>query len=142
MAANDVLESDTTPFTKIYYVPVEMADVIGTADYSLIVQAAEAPPDSGSYDAAANATIGFYKAWSEAGRANPDLLIHAEAMAYDPETESTPMFDLCAIMVVLELLNEVDEDRASLFLFPDGVHFLEAGEGEEFPSQPRAAFSL
>jgi hypothetical protein len=52
------------------------------------------------------------------------------------------MFDLCAIMVVLELLNEVDEDRASLFLFPDGVHFLEAGEGEEFPSQPRAAFSL
>lgn len=69
-------------------------------------------------------------------------MIHAEAMAYDPETESTPMFDPCAIMVVLELLNEVDEDRASLFLFPDGVHFLEAGEGEEFPSQPRAAFSL
>lgn len=48
MAANDVLESDTTPFTKIYYVPVEMADVIGNEDYSLIVQAAEAPPDSES----------------------------------------------------------------------------------------------
>jgi inosine-uridine nucleoside N-ribohydrolase len=48
MAANDVLESDTTQFTKIYYVPVEMADVIGNEDYSLIVQAAEAPPDSES----------------------------------------------------------------------------------------------
>jgi hypothetical protein len=81
IAVNDVLESTTNPFSNIYYVPVVMADVIGNEDSIKIVQAAQALPNSETYDAAANAMIGFCKAWSEAGRADPDLLIHLEANA-------------------------------------------------------------
>lgn len=119
----------------MYYVPVVMADVIGGDDYSKFVAATET-------NAGAKATLDFYKFWSTAGRNDTELLIHAEAKQYDPDTESTPQFDACAIMVALELLDgENCEDRASLFEF-DSVHFLESGEGEPFPAQPRAAFSL
>lgn len=137
-AANFVLDSSVSPFENVYFVPVAVADEIGGEDYMKIVQAANDGSDLG-----AKATIDFYKAWSAAGRADPSLLIHLEALTYDPETESTPMFDPCAVMLVLELLDDC-EDRLSLFEFDAGVHFLEADdEGlRPFPEAPRSAFSL
>lgn len=131
-AANAVLSSDLSSIPNVYYVPVVMADVISGDDYVKIVQ---------SDNLAAKTTIDFYRAWSEAGRADPDLLIHLEALKYDPETESTPMFDPCAIMLALELLDNTTSTRVALFEF-EAVHFLEAGEGEDFPASPRSAFSL
>jgi inosine-uridine nucleoside N-ribohydrolase len=137
-AANFVIDSTVSPFENVYFVPVAVADEIGGDDYMKIVQAANDESDLG-----AKATIDFYKAWSAAGRADPTLLIHLEAMAYDPETESTPMFDPCAVMLVLELLDDC-EDRLSLFEFNAGVHFLEADDDglKPFPEAPRSAFSL
>ena len=137
-AANFVVDANVSPFEKVYFVPVAVADEIGGEDYVKIVQAANDESDLG-----AKATIDFYKAWSAAGRADPNLLIHLEALTYDPETESTPMFDPCAVMLILELLDDC-EDRLSLYEFPAGVHFLEADdEGlKPFPEAPRSAFSL
>ena len=136
-AANYVLDGSKSPIRNVYYVPVVMADEIGGDEYIKIVEAAESGADPG-----AAATLNFYRAWSKAGRANPDLLIHLEALTYDPETESTPQFDACAIMLTLELLDhESCEDRVALYDFED-VHFLEAGEGVAFPDAPRPAFSL
>lgn len=136
-AANYVLDGAKSPIKNVYYVPVVMADEIAGDDYIKIVDAANSGADPG-----AKATLDFYRAWSEAGRADPALLVHLEALAYDPETESTPQFDPCAIMLALELLDDSDcEDRVALFDFP-AVHFLEVGEGETFPSKPLPAFSL
>ena len=138
-AANFVLDSTYSPFDKIYYVPVVVADEIGGEDYMKFVAAA----NSGEVGAAA--TLEFYKAWSEAGRADPSLLIHLEAMTYDPETESTPQFDACAVMLALELLDDKKcEDRLTLYDIDSGVHFLEPGDDGlmPFPEAPRSAFSL
>lgn len=138
-AANALVDSNFSPFDKIYYVPVAVADEIGGEDYIKIVEAANSGADLG-----AAATLDFYKAWSTAGRADPDLLIHLEALTYDPETESTPQFDACAIMLAIELLDDEScEDRLTLFDF-DAVHFLEAGDDglQPFPQAPRSAFSL
>jgi inosine-uridine nucleoside N-ribohydrolase len=138
-AANYVLDANNVQFNNVYYVPVVVADEIGGEDYSRIVEAA-----NGGESASAAATLAFYKKWSEAGRADVDLLIHLEAKKYDPETESTPQFDACAIMLALELLADSScEDRLALYDF-DAVHFLEAGDAglASFPDGPRAAFSL
>jgi hypothetical protein len=138
-AANFVLDSEYSPFDKIYYVPVVVADEIGGDDYLKIVEAAESGSDLG-----AAATIEFDKKWTEAARADPDLLIHAEAMLYDPEFESTPQFDACAIMLALQLLDDDScADRMVLYDV-EAVHFLETTDAglAEFPTAPRAAFSL
>jgi inosine-uridine nucleoside N-ribohydrolase len=135
-AANFILDSSVSPFKNIYYVPVEVADIISGQDYMKFVEAA----NSGSNKGAA-VTLDFYREWSDAGRSNPDILVHLEAMAYDPVTQSTPQFDPCAIMLALELLNKDCEDRLVLVEI-DGVRFMEAGEGVAFPDSPRPAFSL
>lgn len=136
-AANDVLDASVSPFSHIYYVPVVMADTIAGKDYMKIVDAAESGTNAG-----AAATMDFYRAWTKAGRANSSLLIHLEAEEYDPEKESVPQFDSCAVMLALELLDDENcEDRVELFKF-HGVHFYEAGEGVTYPGTPRTAFSL
>ena len=139
-AANFVLDSSKSPFDKIYYVPVVVAAEIGGDDYIKVVEAAESRSDSG-----AAATIDFYKAWSEAARKDESLLIHKEAMKYDPETESTPQFDACAVMLALELLDDEScDDRLTLFDIESGVHFYEPGDDglKGYPDEPRIAFSL
>jgi inosine-uridine nucleoside N-ribohydrolase len=137
-AANYVLDGNNVHFNNVYYVPVVVADEIGGEDYSRIVEAANGG------EASAAATLEFYKKWSEAGRADVDLLIHLEAMTYDPETESTPQFDACAIMLALELLADSScEDRLAVYDF-DAVHFLEAGDDglAAFLDGSRSTFSL
>ena len=137
-AANVVLNNDVVKFKNVYFTPVEAADEIGGTDYGRFVTAAES-----SASLSATATLDFYKAWSVAGRADPSLLIHLEALAYDPETESTPQFDPCAIMFGIELLtmNETCDELSAIYDF-EAVHFLEAGEGVSFPDSPRSGFSL
>lgn len=122
-AANFVLDGNVSPFNTVYYTPVVVADEIGGPDYIKIVEAAESGADPG-----AAATLEFYRAWSAAGRANPDLLIHAEANTYDPETESTPQFDPCAIMLALDVLADCDGPSRLATYDIGAVHFLEAGE--------------
>ena len=137
-AANAVLNSDVVKFKNVFYTPVEAADEIGGTDYERFVASAESGTSS-----SATATLDFYKAWSTAGRADPALLIHLEAMTYDPETESTPQFDPCAIMVGIELITLKEScDKLSAMYDFKAVHFLEAGEGESFPASPRSGFSL
>lgn len=109
-AANFVLDSTYSPFDKIYYVPVVVADEIGGEDYMKFVAAA----NSGEVGAAA--TLEFYKARSEAERADPSLLIYLEAMTYDTETESTPQFDACAVMLALELLDDKNRCNVKTFI--------------------------
>jgi inosine-uridine nucleoside N-ribohydrolase len=123
-SANAVLDRDFVQFEQIYYVPLVVADIIQGEDYMKIVEAAETGEHAG-----AGAVIDFYKAWSSAGRADSSLVIHAEANTYDPATQSIPQFDACAVMLVLELLDDEScEDRLSLFDFDDGVHFVELGD--------------
>jgi inosine-uridine nucleoside N-ribohydrolase len=138
-AANFVLDQTNVSFKNIYYVPVVVADVIGGEDYAIFAEAAL----SGS-DPVAASTLQYYKFWSEAGRADPDLLIHLEALEYDPETESTPQFDPVAVMLALQLLDDEDcEDRMALFEFTDGLRISEPGDSGlmGFPDAPRAGFS-
>ena len=122
-----------------------MADVIEGEDYARFVEAAT----SGTQPIA-NATLEFYQIWSTASRANEDLLVHAEAMTYDPLTESVPQFDAVAVMLALELLSmEKDstscggDGRLSAFQF-EAVHFLQNDDPglAEFPDTPRSSFSL
>jgi inosine-uridine nucleoside N-ribohydrolase len=136
-AANFVVSSKN-PIKNIVYAPVEIADPLSGADYLKFVKAAT----SGS-NGAAKATLDFYEFWSAAARAQPTNLVNAEALTYDPKNESTPMFDPCAVMVALELLdNPKCENRVDIFDFKQGVHFLDAGHGEPYPKAPRSAFSL
>ena len=102
-----------------------MADEIGGEDYAIFVDAA-----TGGAQPAAAATLAWYKIWSEVSRADSTLLVHAEAMAYDPDTESTPQFDPVAVMLALELLSEdcTGQERITLFEM-DAIHFYETGEG-------------
>ena len=109
-------------FNNVYYVPVVVADEIGGDDYKVFIDATETEPS-------ANATLTWYKIWSAASRADETLLVHAESMTYDPNTESTPQFDPAAVMLALELLSDDCEERFALFEM-DGVHFLETGDGE------------
>lgn len=138
-SANFVLDSNNIKFNNIYYVPVALADEISGRDYETFVDAA----NSGNEPAAA-ATLEWYKIWSSVSRADETLLVHAEAMAYDPETESTPQFDPAAVMLLIELLEgDHCEKRISLFEFP-AIHFSEPGDDglKQFPESPRSAFSL
>jgi inosine-uridine nucleoside N-ribohydrolase len=105
----------TAPFKNIYITPVAVADEIGGDDYKIFVDAAVSGADPG-----AAATLDFYKAWSTAAR-NSDILVTGEAQTYDPDTESTPQFDACAVMLALELLGDC-EPRMALFDF-SGVHY-------------------
>eukprot|EP00980_Cylindrotheca_fusiformis_P030231 scaffold24574_cov157-Cylindrotheca_fusiformis.AAC.3 len=142
-AANYVLDANNTKFNHVYYVPVVVADVIGGADYEIFTTAATSD-DPEVYDAAANATLEWYKIWSNASRANEDLLVYEEAMTYDPATESTPQFDPVAVMLMLEMLSDsCDESRFSLIEM-DGIHFYEPGDDglQDFPAAPRSAFSM
>lgn len=117
-----------------------MADVIEGEDYAKFVQAAI----SGKQPIA-NATLEFYQIWSESSREDEDLLVYAEAMTYDPLTESTPQFDAMAVMLALELLSSScgGDGRLSAFQF-EAVHFLENEDPglAEFPDTPRSSFSL
>lgn len=124
-AANFVLDANNIQFNNVYYVPVEVADRIGGDDYKIFVDAA----NSGEAPAAA-ATLEWYKIWSEAGRADETLLVHGEAMKYDPETESTPQFDPVAIMLALDLLSDnCDKENMRMTLFEMEVRFLEPSDG-------------
>lgn len=139
-AANYVLDTKKVQFKRIFYVPVEVAQPIAGSDYAIFVQAA----NSGT-NPVASATLAFYKAWSAAGRADPANLIYDEALAYNPETESTPQFDPCAVMLAIELLDrERCEDRMTLTSFKDGIHFSVPGEAgmKPFPDQPREGFTF
>jgi len=138
-ASNFVVDRNVSPFQKVYFVPVEVAYKIGGKDYSKIVEAAKSGSDVG-----ASATLDFYKDWSAAGRGNENLLIHPEAVKHDPDTESTPMFDPCAIMLAIELIDdEACENRLTLIDI-EAVHFVEADDGfqNNLPNSPRSAFSL
>ena len=138
-AANFV-SSTESPFDEIYYVPVVVADEIGGEDYMKFVDAAVSGADAGALT-----TLEFYKAWSAAARLDSSLLIYAEAWKYDPETESTPQFDACAVMLALQLLDDDKcDDRMSVYEVESGVHFLEPGdEGlQPYPAAPRGGFSL
>ena len=138
-AANYVLDGNNTVFDNVYYVPVVVADEIGGEDYAIFVEAA----NSGEQPIA-TATLDFYKLWSVASRADPDLLVHAEAMTYDPETESTPQFDAMAVMLALEMLAEqCGEGRIATFEM-DAIHFYETTDPglAPFPDAPRSAYSL
>jgi inosine-uridine nucleoside N-ribohydrolase len=119
----------TAPFKNIYITPVAVADEIGGEDYKIFVDAAVSGTDPG-----AAATLDFYKAWSTAAR-NSDILVTGEALAYDPDTESTPQFDACAVMLALELLGDCEPrmalydfsgahyDEESFSLVPEGINF-------------------
>ena len=138
-AANFVLDKSNhcSANYEVIYVPLAVADKIGGDDYSLVVASANAG------NAGAAAILQFYKAWSAAGRADENLLIHQDALAYDPDTESTPQFDACAIMAAIEMLDD-KEDRLFWIDIPQGVHFLEATDSglNSWPDSPRSAFSL
>jgi hypothetical protein len=135
------LDGNNIEFNNVYYVPVEVADEIGGDDYAVFVEAA----NSGDQPVAA-ATLEFYKLWSEASRADESLLVHLEAMTYDPDSESTPQFDAMAVMLALELLSQEscgEDGRIFKQLF-DAVHFYENDDSglQPFPEAPRSAFSL
>ena len=138
-AANFVLDANNVKFNNVYYVPVVMADEIGGEDYAVFVDAAES-----GLSPAANATLAWYKIWTEASRADENLLVHAEAMAYDPATESTPQFDPVAVMLTLELLSNSCDGEPRISLFETTIHHYETGEEglQPFPDAPRSAFSM
>eukprot|EP00536_Pseudo-nitzschia_multiseries_P006153 jgi/Psemu1/286270/fgenesh1_pg.128_\ len=60
---------------------------------------------------AAEATIDLYRAWSAAARADPKLLVHKEAMAFDPASESTPQFDAVAVLVAMDLVRNKNKNN-------------------------------
>ena len=159
-AANFVLESaaNIVEFPNIYYVPIATVNVLNGNDYSLITDAASPAIQelnniniSTSHNKAANATIDFYKAWSTAARADPDLLVHLEAMKYDPATESTPQFDAVAVLVAMDIVRGKADARVGHQEFANGVHFVTNDEAISVESEsgvfmgetpPKAAYSL
>ena len=122
-----------------------VADEIGGLEFASFVKAAT----SGNQHVA-QATLDYYNIWSGASRANPNLLVHEEAMAYEPSSESVPQFDAMAVMLILELLemqkgNHTCGDAGRIFLQEfEAVHFFEnVDDGlETFPGSPRSAFSI
>lgn len=146
-SANAVLElaaKSNASFPDIYYVPVAMVDVLEGNDYSLIMEAAS--PTNPEFSKAAEATIDFYKAWSVSARANRSLLVHKEAMTFDPATQSTPQFDACAVLVAMDVVRKRASARASLHPFANGIHFVTNPQEEQGLfgelSLPKAAYSL
>jgi len=115
--AMDIITSVDGVGKNLFFTPVAINDELKQEDYALVVAAAEAGAPG------PKAIIDFYRAWSEAARADPSLLVHAEAMAFDPETESPPLWDPAAVMMAIQLLT-VDEsdDWLDLYEVP-GVDF-------------------
>lgn len=136
VAANFVLEAAAKAkqmgqyFPAIQYVPIVTVNVLSGDDYSLITNAASPSNNNPHYSKAANATIDFYHAWSANSRANPALLIHKEAMTFDPDCESTPQFDAVAVLVAMDIVRGVSSARVAQYEFANGVHFVTNQEAE------------
>lgn len=138
------MDGNNIIFPNVYYVPVVVADEIDGLEFARFVKAA-----SSGKQPIARATLESYNQWSEASRADPDLLVYKEAIDYDPRSESVPQFDAMAVMLILELLEMEKPDhtcgggRISLHQF-DAVHFFEnEDEGlQTYPNSPRSAFSI
>jgi len=117
-------------------------------DYMLIKDAAS--PSDPHYSKGAHATIDFYEAWSVASRADPGLLIHKEAMTFDPAYESTPQFDAVAVMIAMDIARGDAGSRTAQYEFANGVHFVTREEEELAKEHPeffkgnpaKAAYSL
>lgn len=135
-AANFVLEAAAKAhqlgqyFPAIHYVPIVTVNVLSGDDYSLILDAASTKNNNNVYSKAAHATIDFYKAWSANARANTSLLIHKEAMTFDPATESTPQFDAVAVLVAMDIARGEADKRVAQHEFANGVHFVTNQEAE------------
>ena len=141
-AANFVLEAaakaaqNQEHFPAIHYVPLVTVNRLTGDDYALITDAALPSESNPHYNAAAQATIDFYKAWSISARSTPGILVYKEAMTFDPETESTPQFDAVAVMVAMEISRGTSSDRVAQRRFANGVHFVtnqEAALAKENP---------
>ena len=155
-AANFILEAAAEAthhqrhFPAIHYVPIATVNVLSGDDYSMITDAASQVHNNPNYNKAAHATIDFYHAWSASARSNPALLIHKEAMTFDPSTESTPQFDAVAVMVAMDIARGASSARVAQHEFANGVHFVTNREAavandhpEFFRGKPApAAYSL
>lgn len=137
-AANYVLDANNFAFPNVYYAPVVTASPLSGEDYSLILSAAS------NGNKPARATIDFYEEWTAAARNNSDLLVHLEAMTYDPATESTPQFDAVAVLIAMDVARGNPSARVLQEEFSNGVHFVTQEEAEEslFADDPKPAFSL
>ena len=156
VAANFVLEAAAKAneqgrhFPTIQYVPIVTVNVLSGDDYSLITDAASPTNNNPHYSQAAHATIDFYNAWSTNARANESLLIHKEAMTFDPLTESTPQFDAVAVLVAMDIARGAANSRVAQHEFANGVHFVTNQEAELAQEHPEffkgkpapAAYSL
>mmetsp|Transcript_17573 Transcript_17573/g.40495 ORF Transcript_17573/g.40495 Transcript_17573/m.40495 type:complete len:507 (-) Transcript_17573:73-1593(-) len=156
-AANFVLEAaaeaaftNKQRFPDIYYVPVVTVNVLGGDDYSLITDAASTDKNNTHHNKAAKATIDFYKEWSAAARADPSILVHREAMTFDPSSESTPQFDAVAVLVAIDIVRGAAGSRVAQYEFTNGVHFVtnqQAAAAANYSdffrgSTPKGAYSL
>lgn len=135
-AANFVLEAAAISkgqeqyFPAIHYVPIATVNVLSGDDYSLITDAALSSNNNPHYSKATHATIDFYHAWSANARANKSLLIHKEAMTFDPLTESTPQFDAVAVLVAMDIARGDSSARVAQHKFANGVYFVTNQEAE------------
>ncbi len=155
-AANFVLEAAANAkhagqyFPAIQYVPIVTVNVLSGDDYALITDAASHSNNNPYYNQAAHATIDFYNAWSANARANKALLIHKEAMTFDPSYESTPQFDAVAVLVAMDIVRGASSARVAQHEFANGVHFVTNQEYEVAENHPEffrgkpapAAYSL
>merc|ERR1712146_864830 len=116
-AANYVLDANNFVFPNVYYTPVVTASPLSGDDYALITEAA-------STNSAAKATIDFYEEWTANARANPDLLVHLEAMTYDPAYESTPQFDAVAVLIAMDIARGNPSARVLQEEFANGFTLL------------------
>mmetsp|Transcript_6936 Transcript_6936/g.16700 ORF Transcript_6936/g.16700 Transcript_6936/m.16700 type:complete len:537 (+) Transcript_6936:66-1676(+) len=149
-AANFVLESAAAikGFPAVHYVPIVTVNVLDGDDYSLITDAAS--PSHPHHSPAANATIDFYHAWSRSARSDPGLLVHKEAMTFDPAKESVPQFDAVAVLVAMDIARGASDKRVAQYAFANGVHFVtneEAAAAVANPGffrgkPPKAAYSV
>jgi inosine-uridine nucleoside N-ribohydrolase len=144
----DIMSSVDGVGKNLFFTPVAINDALYQDDYAKVLQAAnEGVPGP-------KAMIDFYKAWSEAGRADDSLLIYAEAMAFDPEKESPPLWDPAAVMMAIQLLTEdtsddyldiydvqgVDFDSSAYTLLPESFNVTDLPDS--CPSLVDAKFTL
>jgi hypothetical protein len=137
-------------FPNIYYSPVVTAAPLSGNDYKLITDAATATATTSGENnnkadnAAAKAMFDFYKAWSAVSRLKPELLVYLEAMAYNPDTESTPQFDAVAVLLAMDIVRGMADTRLVQEEFVNGIHFITNDEVgiAEFIGQPHASYTL
>lgn len=155
-AANFVLEAAAQAahqkrhFPAIQYVPIVTVNVLSGDDYALILDAASPSDNNPHYSKTAQTTIDFYYAWNKASRANKALLIHKEAMTFDPTFESTPQFDAVAVLIAMDIARGTSRSRVAQHEFAHGLHFVtnqEAAVSHDHPqffkeTAPPAAYSL